>query len=153
MKCPECGHKLTKKNYDPEFEWYECPGCEGCFTDDEIVKEDSGKPKLVAKGKKRRTELQEDEDRLEDMTKEIASKPVKAKGADTKHHRDELTTGQIVPIWGDEIQAIYEELGSSLDEVNAQDKALIIWREIYIHAGATAREDEFKIKLCKEHAA
>lgn len=42
MKCPECQTKLSTKNYDAEFEWYECPKCEGAFTADEIEEAASG---------------------------------------------------------------------------------------------------------------
>lgn len=191
MKCPSCSRKLTTKHYDPEFEWYECPGCEGAFTVDEIqggtdesdepedtegegdrsrskgtkasggrgkkrkdargadkgVQAASGKP--VAKGKKRRAEIEEDEQAVEDFTAEIVQNTVKQESR-TKH-RDEVETLAVVNIWGDEIQDVYHDLGSELDEVNAQDKALIIWREIHHIQGVSARDQEVAHALCKEH--
>jgi hypothetical protein len=198
MKCPECDTKLTTKNYDPEYEWYECPGCEGAFTIDEIQggTDESDKPKNrrqqgdrsrsqgakasggrgpqrkdarradkgvqealrraerkgpTAKGKKRRTEIAEDEEAVAAFEKE-ALKPV-ATQEGPKQHRDEIETKQIVNIWGDEFQDIYHDLGmEEIDEHNARDKALIIWREIHYGHSAVAREAEVPAALCKEHS-
>ena len=107
----------------------------------------NGKP--VAKGKVRRQRIEAEEERAEELTKEIVENAVRSK--DVTHHRDELSTGEVIGIWGDEIQDIYEELGSRLDEINARDKALIIWRETRYMHGAVAREQEVTHVLCKEH--
>lgn len=191
MKCLECGHKLTSKHYDEIYEWYECPGCEGAFTVDEIqggtdesdeseeaegqgdrqgsqagkagrgrgkeredargahkgLQEASGKP--VAKGKKRRAEIEEDEQAVEEFTEQIVKNTVKQE-SHTKY-RDEVETLAVVNIWGDEIQDVYHDLGSEIDEMNAQDKALIIWREIHLIQGVSARDQEVAHALCKEH--
>jgi hypothetical protein len=174
MKCPECSRKLSTKNYDAAYEWYECPKCEGCFTYDEVleggISEDddgvhngnsaegatnnrqratkNGTP--IAKGKKRRAEIEEDEQAVEEFTKQIVTNAVKQ--ASPTKHRDEVETVAVVNVWGDEIQDVYRDLGSEIDEMNAQDKALIIWREIHNLQGVTARDQEVAHALCKEHS-
>jgi len=181
MKCPDCGAKITTKNYDAEYEWYECPKCEGAFTVDEMeasraqqtrnekgssngkagrgrgkerkdargahkgVQTQNGKP--IAKGKKRRTEIEEDEQAVAQWEQEVLEPKVKHQ---ERHHRDELDTAQVIGIWQDEIQDIYDDLGLSIDEDNARDKALIIWREIHIQ-GVAARDQEVPHALCKDH--
>jgi Zn-finger nucleic acid-binding protein len=192
MKCPECGAKITTKHYDAEYEWYECPKCEGAFTASEIEEARNAKPsrkakgnsrsktdrggraqrkntagkdgevsagigangnnrrRPLAKGKKRRTEIAEDEEVIKEFEKEILKPTVKQQGP--THHRDEVETRQVINIWGDEFQEIYHELGMELDEGNAQDKALILWREIHINHGAVAREAEVPHAVCKEHS-
>lgn len=191
MKCPECKTKITTKHYDAEYEWYECPGCEGAFTVDEIeeARNESSKPKKpkaqgdrsrsqrakegrgrgpqrkdarrahkglqaqdgkpVAKGKKRRTEIEEDEAVIAEFEKAVLTPTLKQEGP--KKHRDEIETKQVVNIWGDEFQDIYHDLGMSVDEINAQDKALILWREIHMK-GAVAREAKVPHTLCREHS-
>ena len=202
MRCPECNSKITTKDYDATYEWYECGKCEGVFTFDEVIEggqDESVEPEATeedgnrsraprkkaagsrgaqrtnakgkngrvserdaeirrhltqsgveAKGKKRRTEIQEDEDALAEHEKEML-KPVKQDKGPT-HHRDEIETRQVVNIWGDEIQDIYAELGGPpLDEINAQDKALILWRELHAMHGVSAREQKVSHAACKEH--
>jgi hypothetical protein len=163
MKCPECNSRITQTEYDSAFEWYECKSCEGCFTYAEIleggveeetngkVRDDLTKVKVVAKGKKRRTEIAEDEERAEEMIEEIVSKPRKAADANLHRHRDEASTVDVCTVMGAEIQDVYAELGYSLDEANAYDKALILWREMHA-AGAVAREHEVPHAACSEHA-
>jgi Zn-finger nucleic acid-binding protein len=120
-------------------------------TDEEIQKTLRGTGrKVLAKGKKRRTEIAEDEEVIKEFEKEILKPTVKQQGP--KHHRDEVETRQVINIWGDEFQEIYHELGMELDEGNAQDKALILWREIHINHGAVAREAEVPHAVCKEHS-
>lgn len=148
MKCPECSKKITDRHYDAEYEWYECPGCEGCFTESELVQESKG-PK--AKGKKRAETLDAEQEALAEFeAKQMV--PVISDQVTTTHHRDEVRTKEVVNIMADEIMAIYEEDGYTLNEVNAQDKALTIWREALIHARGTAREQEVDHKLCEAHA-
>lgn len=203
MRCPECKTKLTSRHYDEIYEWWECPGCEGAFTVDEIQEVDDGssKPKggrkqgdrkrtqgakadrggrsqrenagrkngkvsegdaeiraglvrtksgVAAKGKKRRTEIAEDEEVIAKFEEEILIPKVKQ--IEPKHHRDEVESRQVVNIWGDELEDIYEELGISIDTPNAQDKALILWRELRIQHGVTARDAEVSHAVCKEHS-
>ena len=196
MICPECKTKITAKHYDAEYEWYECPKCEGAFTIDEIqeASDESNKPKgrgkqgdrsrsqgakagrsrgtqrkdargahkgvqaangatksgIVAKGKKRRTQIAEDEEVIKQHEEDILVPKVKQ--IEPKHHRDEIETRQVVNIWADEMEDIYHDLGIPIDTMNAQDKALILWREMRIGHAVTAREQEVSHALCKEHA-
>ncbi len=188
MKCPECNTKITAKHYDAEYEWYECPGCEGAFTVDEIQggtdgeqnrngkadqgrkagrgrgakRKDTGgadaeiqktlgvtKSGIVAKGKKRLTQIQEDDEVIKKHEEEILVPKVKQ--VEPKHHRDEVESRQVINIWGDELEDLYHELGLTIDTPNAQDKALILWREIHIQHAVTAREAEVPHAACKEH--
>jgi len=173
MKCPDCAAKITAKHYDPTFEWYECPKCEGAFTYDEILeakneqvakagsrkhsvvskRTGSGdrRPVPVAKGKKRQQEREDDEVLADEQVKAIVSKKVKNDEIDVKHHRDALPTGQVVNIMADEIQEIYHTLGSELDEMNARDKALVVWRDLMIHGHVSAREQAVPMALCGKH--
>lgn len=38
-----------------------------------------------------------------------------------------------------------------MDEVNAQDKALILWRQVKIDTGISAREIDVPHILCSDH--
>lgn len=151
MKCPECKGKIKATDYDTDYEWYECPKCEGCFTADEIIKDEIKKQKNVpmAKGKKRQTEIAEDDEAIAEWEKKVVETVVvQEKG--TKH-RDELQTREVVPTIAAEVQAVYEELGGRLDDANAMDKALILWRELHIASGIHAREQEVAMVKCKDH--
>lgn len=182
MKCPKCKTKISTKHYDPDYEWYECPKCEGCFTADEIEEANSGtspgkrarlgrgqtvgssdavsnrtraksrgdSKKPVAKAKKHKTEILADEELAEKQLEEM-SQVVKTDAPVEKKHRDELPTGQIVNIMADEIQAVYEEMGGAIDELNAQDKALTIWRQLRIDTGISAREQDVEHVMCENH--
>lgn len=170
MRCPECNSKIKATNYEPLYEWYECPKCEGAFTHDEILEAEQDATKTrksvdrrkrlsdnakrnapIAKGKKRQAEREADEELADEQVKAIVKKKEKHSDAGVKKHRDELPTGQVVNIMADEIQEIYHELGSELDEMNARDKALIIWRDLMIHGHVSAREQEVPMVLCGEH--
>lgn len=169
MKCPECKTKISTKHYDPDFEWYECPGCEGCFTPDEIEEAESGtspgkrardarkttvtSDKPVAKAKKKQAEIAEDLEALAKKEKEWL-KPKESADADqtATKHRDEISTRQVVNIMADEIIAYYSELGGQLDDMNAQDKALTLWRQVKIDTGISAREQSVGHVLCAEHS-
>ena len=158
MKCLQCGATITKKHWDEEYEWYECPKCEGCFTYEEI-KEESTPPKKKksksnapkAKGKRRTEILDAEADALAEFEKKMLEPTVKQ--TETTHHRDEIRTKEVVNIMADEIQEIYHDLGFSLDEVNAQDKALILWRDAKLYAHASAREISVDYVLCDTHDA
>jgi|SRR5262245_8879844 len=103
----------------------------------------------VAKGKLRRTEIIEDEQRLAEDEQRILSDV--RKGESRAQHRDEVEASQVVNIWGDEIQAVYEEMGGAIDVVNAQDKALTLYREAIAQSNFSAREQEISYSTCKEH--
>lgn len=185
MKCPDCGAKISAKHYDPTYEWYECPKCEGAFTVDEMeasraeqtrnekgnsrrkasggrgkkrahtngahkgAQEELAKRGPIAKGKKRRTEIEEDDAALAEFEKAMLEPKVKAEPI-TKH-RDEVESAVVLGAWQDEIQAVYEDLGTHIDEENARDKALIIWREIHM-SGVSARNIPVPHATCKEHS-
>jgi hypothetical protein len=170
MKCPTDGTKISTKHYDPDFEWYECPKCEGCFTADELEEAENGtsprkrakdalkkqkgkkqKDVPVAKAKKRKTEILADEE-LADRQLEEMSQVVKTDAPVEKKHRDELPTKQIVNIMADEIQNVYEEMGGSIDDLNAREKALIIWRQLRIDTGISAREQDVEYVACDTHS-
>lgn len=177
FRCPKCDGKIKDKDYDEVFQWYECPSCGGCFMFDEIlegggkalneelqsvknthgdgrrskiVSKKSGKKagRVVAKAKKRA------EDEAEAVRKADAKvETTKAEDRDVRKHRDELPTKQVVNILADEIQAITGELGAELDYINAQDKALTIWRQLHYGGHVPAREKKLTLSYCKEHAA
>lgn len=151
MKCPECSKAISEKDYDADYEWYECPGCEGCFTEDELVRTrkppKSSAPK--AKGKKRQENIDAEQEAIAEFEKKSLEPTVKQETG-TKH-RDEISTKQVVNIMADEIQEIYHEFGGEIDEANARDKALTIWRDTHIHAKATAREKAVEHALCGAH--
>jgi hypothetical protein len=174
MICPECQTKITSKHYDPSFEWYECPKCEGCWTVAELEGERSrndgrggsnggsnsggvvgdrvraATTKVVAKGKKRRTEIQED-DEARAVYESKMLKPVKVEDKET-HHRDEIPVKEVVSIMADELEAIYREFGVPLDTLNARDKALTLWREVHYKDGVHAREKPVEHVLCGVHS-
>lgn len=100
----------------------------------------------TAKGKKR----QADEDALKKFEDEIAKNVVRLPGA--KKHRNEVPMVEVVNIMSGEIQEIYALMGSELDDANARDKALTIWREARVHGGAHAIEREVPHVICAECA-
>lgn len=150
MTCPDCQAKITAKNYDADMEWYECPKCEGIFTPAELEESRPKREAPKAKGKKRQEEISADEEALATMEAEML-KPVKKSAGDTKH-RDELPIKEVVSIMADELQEIYREMGGTLDDLNARDKALTIWREIHYKEGVHAREKPVQHVLCGAHS-
>ena len=173
MNCPECHTKLGQKNYDAAFEWYECPSCEGCFTGDEILEAEiaqharsnrsgsdsrrtdsvdrvAGSKKVVAKAKKKKAEIDADEEAIAAYEQSVTE--VIHAGEKSTKHRDEISTGQVVQIMADEIEVLYEEMGQSLNRVNAEDKALTLWRNLHVHDGIVAREKAVELALCGEHS-
>jgi Zn-finger nucleic acid-binding protein len=155
MICPECNAKIGQKNFDTELEMYECPSCEAIFTGAELanghVKEEAkaAVKKVAAKGKKRQSEIHADEEAIAQFEKEqfVVRKSEKA-----VHHRDEILTVEVVNIMADELQSIYQEMGGQLDDINAHDKALTLWRHVHIHDGITAREKDVPHVFCDRHA-
>lgn len=166
--CPSCGTKIAAKHYDPEYEWYECPKCEGCYTPQELESERSkrfvtrtaakktraGRDRrvrsgVIAKGKKRQTEIEEDEEALAKFEQE-SLKPRKTKNV--VHHRDEIETSQVLNILADEIEAIGEEIGVEINRLNAREfYAMNLWRPLKL-AGISAREKSVPMRKCKAHA-
>lgn len=152
MKCPDCKGKITEDNWDAEYEWYECPKCEGAFAKDEIKQPGIiGPTRPVAKGKKLQAARAADAELEKEEVERIVKKKTRNSEADVKRHRDELPTAQVVNIMADEIQAVYEAMGGSLDDLNARDKGLTIWRDLMIHGHVSAREQAVPMSLCGEH--
>jgi len=102
----------------------------------------------VAKGKKRAADAQADADALAEFEKQQL---VPVKQEPMKKPRHGVTTGEIVNIMADEIQAVYREMGATIDEVNARDKALTLWRELSIYGHVVAQEHEVEHVLCEKH--
>jgi hypothetical protein len=100
----------------------------------------------TAKGKKR----QADDDAVKKFETEIAQNVVRLPGE--KKHRNEVPMNEVINIMAGEIQEIYALMGSELDETNARDKALTIWREARVHGGAHAVEREVPHVICSECA-
>lgn len=179
MKCPECGAKIGQKNYDAAFEWYECPKCEGAFTGDEIMEAElsgtssargsdrsvdsgnsrnsnrgsnrngsTGKPK--AKAKKKQEQIDADEAAIAEYEKRTTETIVVTEKS-TKH-RDEVSIGQVVQLFADEIELVYEETGQEISRDNAVDKALTLWRNLHYHDGIVAREKSMDVALCGDHS-
>jgi hypothetical protein len=186
MKCPECSAKITTKHYDPEYEWYECPKCEGCFTADEIEEAQSGtsirrrqasapagaavssrvlassvrarnaggagSKTPVAKGKKRRSEIESDAELLNQHEAKVIENTVKQKQS-AVHHRDEVPFGDVLNIMADELEALGEEFNFKVDRLNAREFfAMNIWRPLVLEHGVSARDKSVPHVLCKAHA-
>ena len=162
--CPDCSHKISKKDWDAEFEMYECPSCEGLWQLEELVangaKTAAGNgsgshteaqraiPK--AKGKIRQelldSDAQADAKQIEEITSNVKTKKKE------ERHRDEIQTGLVLNVIADEIQAIYEEAGLEIDRTNAREFfAMNLYRPLLL-GGARAREQDVPHKLCKEHS-
>lgn len=104
---------------------------------------------MKAAGKERRTRIESDADAVAEHEKAVAKNVVRS--SLPVRHRDELPTKQVVNIMADEIQSVYAVLGMSIDDLNAKDKALNIWRHMHIKGHVTAREQDMDVVLCAEH--
>lgn len=103
-----------------------------------------------AKGKLRREELGADEEALKAHEEAILKHVVRSKEKGVQH---EIPAWQVVEIFASEIQNVYKEAGSPLDEANAHDKALILWRDLRYGKGIHAREKILDSAYCDEHTA
>jgi len=103
----------------------------------------------VAKAKRRATEIAEDEEAIAAFDKAIAENVVRGPAA--KKARNEVPTGEVVQIMADAIEEVYEEMGAKIDRVNAEDKALTLFRNVAIYHGAVAIEHEVPHSLCENH--
>lgn len=163
-QCPDCKKKISEKNYDDDFEMYECPGCGGLFQLSELVengaktaagngpgaRSESQKAIPRAKGKLKKEALARDEEadakQIEEITGNI--KPKKKE----ERHRDEVQTGLVLNIIADEIESICEELGVQINRVNAREfYAMNLYRPL-IMSGVHAREQDVEYVTCKEHS-
>ena len=89
----------------------------------------------VAKSKRRQESQTADAEAMAKLDKKMAT-PVRSREADEKKPRNEVPTRQIVNIMADEIQSVYEIMGSRLDDMNAYDKGLTLWRDFQSRAFA-----------------
>ena len=103
----------------------------------------------IAKSKRRATEILADEEAIAAHEKAVAENVVR--GPAKKKPRNEVSTGEIVQIMADEIQLMYQEMGATIDRVNAEDKALTLWRNVSIHHGGVAVDHPVPHRLCEEH--
>jgi hypothetical protein len=147
VRCPSCKSKLTSENYDPEFHWYECGKCEGSFTADEILKAEMQSTAAKASGKIRRTQLE-----LDETVAANIKVPTISLAASARTARSQVPSRQIINVMTDVVEDVYQQLGARIDRVNAEDKALILYRAmVYEGTRTTVREHEFQLPLCKEH--
>jgi hypothetical protein len=104
-----------------------------------------------AKGKVRRTRIEDDADALAEFEKAQTTKIVKA-GRDGMR-ADEIPTREIVQVWADELEELYHEFGSRLDRTNAEDKAKTLLIELRAHI-PTVRitEQEYDVPNCGKHS-
>ncbi len=107
------------------------------------------KPKIVAKGKKRRQAREDDAALLDEHTDKIEVRESK----ETKAQKQgEIETREIVNIMADEIEEIYSDYGSNLDRMNSEDKARTILLEMkYKDGGIKIKERDVKLRHCKAH--
>lgn len=104
----------------------------------------------VAKAKQRAAGRMEDVEALKKYDEGVTKKVVKTEVE--KKPRRQVATSEVVGIMADEIQAIYQEAGLELDEMNARDKALTLWRDLSVNRGVTARDQAVPHVLCEEHS-
>lgn len=167
FRCPDCEAKIGPKNFDEEFQMYECPKCEGLFTLNELVtggaydssvrskgsgfeaSESGSKAVPAAKGKKRQAERQADEELAEEQIEAI-TKTVK-KTEKISRHRDEMETGLVLNVVADEIEVLAEEMGIHVDRTNAREFYAMNLIRPLILKGHFPREQEIAIDYCKEH--
>jgi hypothetical protein len=84
--------------------------------------------KLQAKGKIKRDKAEKQKELEETVV--IPAREVEP----TVHYKGEVRTGEIKQVWADEIEAIYNELGLSLNRPSAEDKALNVIRHLRMKA-------------------
>lgn len=104
--------------------------------------------KPIAKAKRRAADRDADIEALKKYD-ETTVKTVKT-GRVEKKPRNEVPTRDIVGVMADEIQLIYDEAGMSIDETNARDKALILWRDLSM-SGVHAKDQVVPHVLCEDH--
>jgi hypothetical protein len=68
------------------------------------------------------------------------------------YDKSEVSSGEIVGLFADELQEVYALFGQELDRVNAEDKAVMLVREMrYGDDGIKIKDHEYEVKLCKRH--
>jgi len=105
----------------------------------------------IAKGKKRRSEIADDEAAIKEFDAKILTP--RKKSGEVSHPRDEVSSVQVRNIMADEIEAIAEETGTKLDRLNAYEfYAFNLWLELHVRNGITARDQKVPMVKCSEHA-
>lgn len=116
-----------------------------------MKKSDLVKPILVAKGKKRRTEILDDAEAMKKLDAAILT-PRKAQDAKAVHHKDEVNTKEIKEIVGDEIEAIGEEIGIQINRLNATEYyAHNLILALRVKSAISFREKTVPMAKCAEH--
>lgn len=113
------------------------------------VRSGNSSAKPQAKAKKKREEIDADEEAIAEYEKRTTETIVASEK--TTKHRDEVSTGQVVQIMADEIEMVYEETGQHITRDNAVDKALTLWRNLHYHDGIVAREKPTPVATCADH--
>ena len=105
----------------------------------------------VAKSKRRAADAEADAEAIAKFDAAVAKNVVR--GPAQKKPRHEVSTGEVVQIMADEIENVYREMGASINRVNAEDKALTLFRNVAIYHGAVAVDHPVPHSLCENHAA
>jgi hypothetical protein len=107
----------------------------------------------VAKGKLRRTMIEEDEAVAEELTKKMAT-PTGIK-ADRSHiGKGEIGTQEVINVMADEIEEIYAITPFNIDRSNAEEKARTILIALRCHTPTVSiTEHEYDIRDCGRHDA
>jgi len=83
------------------------------------------------------------------QTKPVAKKKVQASD------RSEISAGELIGVFADEVQEVYHVFGYQLNRVNAEEKARMLVLKLLYGDGGTRKirvtEKKFKVPLCKEH--
>ena len=103
----------------------------------------------VAKSKRRAADVAADEEAIAKHEAAVVENVVR--GPAQKKPRHQVPTAEVVQIMADEIEAVYREMGANIDRVNAEDKALVLFRDAAIYHGAVAIDHPVPYKLCGDH--
>jgi hypothetical protein len=83
-----------------------------------------------------------------------SSKPV-AKKKVQPPDRSEISAGELIGLFADEIQEVYHVFNHRIDRMNAEEKArMLVLKLLYGDGGSRklrVTEKNFKVPLCKEH--
>jgi hypothetical protein len=105
--------------------------------------------KVVAKGKKKRFQLDAEQELADELTKAQATV---RKSEIPSPQRADVSTKEMLNVLADELQEIYAEYGHNLDRVNAMDKMTYLLRELrFKEGGVRIKEKSFSPRWCKEH--
>lgn len=105
---------------------------------------------IKAKGKLRKERLDAEAEALKEHD-EAVLKAVRKAPKESKA-RDEAEGYEVLAVLTAEIQDIYADMGFELDEINAKDKALIIWRDLKYRHHVRTHYREIPHRLCEEHS-